>query len=555
MAKLGRPLAGAALILWTLAMAWSMARRDLWAPDEPRYAEVSREMAVTGDWVLPHLNGQLYAHKPPLLFWLTAISARLGRGFTNISVRVPCFLAGVAVVALAGLIGRVLFGSLAGWISALVMLSNYLVLWFLTRVNMDTLFAGGVAGSIFCFYAVVDGRANRRWALPLAYLLLGLATMTKGPAALVMVPVAMLAVVGWRREWRALPRLVSPTGLIVFALTVGVWVAWAAHRGGSAYLSEFLVRRNIDMVVQSHSHRRRVYYYFSNLAVAFAPWTVFLPTAFVHFYRKARGQARGPEAFVLATLVSLFVLMSISSAKRINYLMSLMPFLAALMGQRWAQLCAGGAMNRVERWCGWLLAALLAIGAVAGLVLYGVIENPFIVHVLPGVLLSGLAAVAMAVGMRRGSPRAVFASLTVLMLAIALYANAGLFPHLNVQKSVRPLAMFLREQSVAVPRAKFATYRFSRPGALNFYSGLMFHALRTQEQASAFMRPGRPRFCITDRKTLAELRSYCSDPLTILFEQQKGRHVLVCVANRAGVSAMTSAPQTHSSKSRLETPL
>src|SRR5512137_12305 len=62
---------------------------DLWNPDEPRYAQVSREMVERGDWILMHDNGEVYADKPPLFFWFIAFSSYLGQGFSSFSVRFP----------------------------------------------------------------------------------------------------------------------------------------------------------------------------------------------------------------------------------------------------------------------------------------------------------------------------------------------------------------------------------------------------------------------------------------------------------------------------------
>src|SRR3954447_21610992 len=74
----------------------ALGRRDVWNPDEARYAEVAREMRDAGSWALPRLDGHVYAEKPPLFFWLINASALVTGGVDETAVRVPSALAGIA---------------------------------------------------------------------------------------------------------------------------------------------------------------------------------------------------------------------------------------------------------------------------------------------------------------------------------------------------------------------------------------------------------------------------------------------------------------------------
>jgi len=84
----------------------NLGQWDLWNPDEPRYAEVSREMVNGGDWILMHRNGALYTDKPPLFFWAVAFSTFLWGGFTPFAVRFPAALFGTLTVLLTFFIGK-----------------------------------------------------------------------------------------------------------------------------------------------------------------------------------------------------------------------------------------------------------------------------------------------------------------------------------------------------------------------------------------------------------------------------------------------------------------
>lgn len=80
------------LLLAALALAVflpGIAARDLWNPDEPRYAEVAREMLERGDWLVPHLNGQVYSEKPPLQLWAIAAFGLLRGEVDVVAARLP----------------------------------------------------------------------------------------------------------------------------------------------------------------------------------------------------------------------------------------------------------------------------------------------------------------------------------------------------------------------------------------------------------------------------------------------------------------------------------
>ncbi len=532
--RAGKALGWATLLVWTAAMFWSMSVRDLWSPDEPRYAEAAREMVVTGDWTIPHLNGRMYANKPPLMFWLIATCIRLAGRASNLVVRIPSFFAGLALVGLAGGMARVLAGRLAARLAAVMMLTSYAALWFLTRLNMDTVFACGVAGSIFSFYAGAAGLANRRWSYPFAWTLMALTTLTKGPAAIVMIAAAVAAVLWTRGQWSELRRMASPAGVAVFLLLCGGWMAAAARRGGKDFMTVLILHQNIAKAVKSHSHRHSIVYYFYSLPAVLMPWTLLLPASLAFGWRRARRDKRSSHAFLIVVSAALFVLLSLGSSKRMNYLMSLLPFLVVLIGDYLARRWRNAEESRLIRYLAAATLAALALAAAGGVVAAWLLPSEFAPLALAGGGVVGAAGAALAAARRRFGPRALFAAWAALMLAAALFANAVVFPLvLNVRKTIRPLAEYLIKVKTAAPAARLGIYRFSQPGAINFYSGHTLESFRNLEAAAAFLAAEGPRMCIVERKRLNELLRACRQPMSIVFEKQKGRKMMICVANPA----------------------
>ena len=115
----------------------SMFTRDLWNPDEPRYMEVGREMVVMGDYIIPHLNGEVYAEKPPMFFWLAGQLWRLGLGYN--SGRIVTIVATALTLLLVYFVAAQRLGARGGVLASVATLSTLLLLNFVKIGVLDPL--------------------------------------------------------------------------------------------------------------------------------------------------------------------------------------------------------------------------------------------------------------------------------------------------------------------------------------------------------------------------------------------------------------------------------
>ena len=111
----------AILVIGILIFLFNLGGRDLWEPDETRYAVVAREMRETGDWIIPHLNRAIYAEKPPLFFWLINLFTFFFGKNTELSNRLPSALAGLLTIFITFVFGGKLFNSRVGFLSGLIL--------------------------------------------------------------------------------------------------------------------------------------------------------------------------------------------------------------------------------------------------------------------------------------------------------------------------------------------------------------------------------------------------------------------------------------------------
>ncbi len=513
--RLGRPpwdrlvLAVVGLALFLPGLGW----RDLWNPDEPRYAEVAREMRLSGDYLVPHFNDQIYTQKPPLFFWAINAAALVTGKLDETSVRLPSALAAVGTLLLVYGLGRRLFTPRAAWLSAAVFATCVKVPWQARHGQIDMLLALLVAGAVYCW--VRGLQEDRSLYYRLFFVLTGLATVTKGPAGLLpalLAIVSFLLVAGRRRELR---RFGIGLGLLIWVAVVLAWLVPAALGAGAPYLREMIVTQNVDRFLATkdldivHGHLKPWYYFLEVIPTEFFPWSFLLPGALVAGWRELRGRERPGLLFSLCWLAATVVFFSLSPSKRSVYVFQCYPALALLVG---AGLDATvRSWPRYSRWLmvpPVLLAAVLAAAAAA--VPRALHELPEAAALAPrvpvatAVVLAVLAAVYALAGLLalRGRPlwtAATVAAGTALLSAAALLLLA---PRLDAVKSSRPLAeRFSREAGPGEPLA-FA-------GRLE--AGFLFYAERyateLPDEAAAHAwarRPGRV-WLMAEQRFLARL--------------------------------------------------
>lgn len=305
--------------LTLVALFAFLGTRGLNEPDEGRYAEIGREMAATGQWLVPHLNGIEHFQKPPFVYWLTALSIRL-LGANEWGARLPSALAALGTIMMTRAIARRVLEAGRAETAALVLLSSlgFFALARLLTPDMTLTFWTTAAIAAFVW--------ERRWWF---FVCLGLGFMTKGPMALV---VPLGAVLGWHLAARGTParrRLPwLPGMLLTLALGLGWFVALSVwdHRLFSYFGGYELVER-----FGSHKHGRSQPFWFFGPVIlgAFLPWTFF---AFAHVkavWRKWRTRTLLPwQGMLLGWLLVSFVILSASGSKLPTYILPLLPALA-----------------------------------------------------------------------------------------------------------------------------------------------------------------------------------------------------------------------------------
>lgn len=501
---LDRPRLPEGLVLGLLALAVVLAAcsaRDLWAPDEPRYGQVAREMLEEGCWITPHANGQPYAEKPPLFFWLVAGVGAVSGGVSAVGARLVGALSAVlAVIALRRLARRWFDAPGLGTTAVVLFLGNLLVMWNASRAGLDLPLTCAV------LWAVERGsvwlRSGSVTAAAVGGLCWGAAVMIKGPMGLLIPPVLLATEsfvrrerpVWWNPGWWVGPLLMALPGLL--------WMLAALEGGDAAYRERLLGQIEGRITGAEGSHLGPPWYYLRIWPVFALPVAGFLAAGAWASLRpgKASGSARAGLAVALVAGPVQFVLLSLTATKRDLYLIPGMPFVA--LAAAWA--LHEGLLPRWQRFSRWVLVlglAGFALGALALPLLGQRLLMPDSslrreAHVLPNLAALVPAALLFAAGAwaawrRRDDPvEGVRRGVLGLYGGFAVMALAYL-PQIDRIESFRPVA---RAALAAAGEGPVRYAGFYQPANLLWGLGReRVEPVWSVEELVALLGPDRPR--------------------------------------------------------------
>ncbi len=324
-------------LIWSMLLAMllttvAIISRPLLPIDETRYLTVAWEAHVTGDYLVSHLNGQTYAHKPPLLFWLiNAVWAVTG--VKEIPARLVAPLAGVFCLPLTWLLARRLWpdSESVRRCTPLILVTFMLWMIFSPMTMFDTLLTCSTLTALLGVLRVSSGAAISGWMI--VGFSMGVGILAKGPVILVHVVPAMLFAPWWSSTAKSKP-LFWYTGLfcsILLAAAVGLsWALPAAASGGEAYASELLYGQTAGRMVKSFAHKHPVWWYLPWLPLCLMPWIAIGP---VWRGISAVKSLDNGMRFVLTWIAGSLMILSLVSGKQIHYLLPIVPAFALALAR------------------------------------------------------------------------------------------------------------------------------------------------------------------------------------------------------------------------------
>lgn len=321
-------------ILWCVLIVTNLAIRPIMPIDETRYISVAWEMWTRGDFLVPHLNGETYSHKPPLLFWLMQLSWWIF-GINDITPRLISPLFALGTTLLSGHVARELWRDRPqiSQFAPLILLGTSFWLLFSTLTMFDMLLAFFVLLAIFSVLKL--SQTNSWHFVALLGLAIGGGVLSKGPAVLLhILPVALLAP-WWLKNKTTNSRWSDWYLKLLAAIFIGAslalaWAIPASISGGEEYRNAIFLGQTSGRLVESFAHKLPVWWYLECLPLLLLPWLFFKPLW--QGAKKLNLNDNGVR-FCLAWALPVFIAFSLVSGKRIHYLLPLIPAFALLLAR------------------------------------------------------------------------------------------------------------------------------------------------------------------------------------------------------------------------------
>jgi 4-amino-4-deoxy-L-arabinose transferase-like glycosyltransferase len=528
------------LIAAAVLFLWYLGGHDVWAPDEPYFAEGAREMVKDGQWAVPHVNGVVTTDKPPLFFWLIALFSLPVGTVTPFTARLPSVLAALGTLYLVMRLGRRFYGPKTAVVAGAVLATTFMF-WDKARWSqIDSLLCFLIWVALSAFEAYRAGDADGRRAGLLFWLAAALAVLAKGPVGFMLplgVALVVLAVDRQMGKWR---KFAPGLGPLLFVGVLGAWIAFAELAGPTEYSVWGALREHfIDRGIHGMHHKQPWWYFFERLPLSLLPWTGLIPGALLLAWRR-----RTPaDRFVLVASLFVIVFFTVSTEKRELYALPSLPAFA-LMAASLVGLAAGwreptGSTTRgVDRW------AFLGQGIVGGLItlvaialfMFGdrVDDVPGALIPLPAVVLLGAGIATVVFCWQRRIVKSVAAS-ALGVSALYLITVTTIYPAMEPRKSARPFTLLVQETTADARAAGVPVlcYRLDNLPEHFAFHGNGFYTAETEEWQRLAQHLDRPEraFAVAHGGELEMLADDLQARTYLVAETRLARRDVLLLAN------------------------
>lgn len=516
------------------AFSFGLGALGFLGPDEPRYAEVAREMFVSGDYISTRLCGCLWFEKPALAYWMSAAGYHLF-GVNEFAARVPTAATALVTVALLYLAVSLNGSRTFALAATLVLATSGIFIAYARVATPDMILTAAITAALLAAFQATKSKLRARtvcWTL--SFLFMGLAVLAKGLVGIVLVFAILgiyLSVAGQLKflRWRE-----CVLGLLVFLAVAGTWYLPVTMRHGWSFIEEFFIRHHFQRYTSNEfGHPQPIYFFFLVAAAGLTPWTFFLVPAIARL-RSLKGSRDSLLALAWIWAVVPVLFFSFSESKLPGYILPVFPALAVIVGAEVERFWNGEASRTL--WVAWLTGLTLAAMGIGFLIfLHSQSVNINGWRAPLSVLPLAMAVISLA-ALAAHKNRPFIAGASGVVLSLILGAVILLFPILRDEVTLKTLSL---EAAAALKPSEKIGFYLKKEFAPVFYAegrvlceprrGGTFYALHQNMLADA-LETEQSLIVITDSKWLEGIEK---DPrLTTEFIAAQGESLALRVALR-----------------------
>jgi len=444
--------------------------------DEPRYAQIAKEMLLRHDWITPMLYGHVWFEKPALFYWSAMLSYRLF-GVSDWAARLPAAtFATAAVFAIYAFLRR--FRPGAQLDGALFTACSVAFLGFARSAGPDMLLTSCFAISMLAWMTWYFA-GERRW-LAWFYVFAAFGMLAKGPVAPALAGLVIVVYAALRRDWRLVLRTLWLPGIALFLVVALPWYVLVQLRNPE-FFRVFIVEHNVARFSTNlYQHHQPFWYYVPVVLAATLPWTFYFLAAVVDGLRNWRdagesagvspagnAESRRLTQFLLVWIFAVLIFFSISQSKLPGYVLPALPACTLLAAE---YVHRRSAQKPVLGLVAAHAAVLAALTASVLLVPYAVAHASNAPRITAGVL-AGLVFFGVSWTVyRRGLRVLRLVTLAPMAVLLAFLLRAGA-PALDAKLSYRQAAAAL--DAIDGRRSQLALYQARRDAlyGMAFYRG------------------------------------------------------------------------------------
>jgi 4-amino-4-deoxy-L-arabinose transferase-like glycosyltransferase len=544
-------------------------------PDEPRSATVARLMVERDDWLSPHLpaafhhkypgdpiEGDLFAYwdKPPLFFWLAALGMKI-LGPSALAARLPAAAGFIATVLLVYGATRRLLGQRASLIAGAALSVAPLAVALAHVARMETLLMALMTAMLLASLRLMDDRPKSSvWAIVL-YGCGALGVLTKGPVAVVLPAVAVLATLVVLGRWREIGNLRPFSGIAIVLAVSAPWFVYMHLRyppgaDSAGFTRSFFIGQHLTRATtEVYGNRHLPGFLLACLIGGSLPWSSFLPGALAWARRKFQGRSQTRSLLLLSVFWATAVVgaFSMSSSQMVHYVLPAVPALAILVGGYLGEETGAlqtGPFFKANCWLT-LIALAMALVAIPPVLVHTVgWKTSYLIFLVPAalVLVAGAAALKKRIYSWGLASAAVS---TGLIITFAFAADPiGLYRYRTTRHEARVVTRNIEpgDGVMAYPEIPFSFwwYMWPRPVSYPTHSQSYADSVNFDQLRAEIKNHTRTFVLLPGNADLDLIRSKIGRQVAVL--SSRPRHLLVLFENEAAKTTnlhASCAPAEH----------